>query len=111
VTFKYALLASVALLPAVLSLGEAADQTAPLRCRIQSITCEAIGKPPSSPLADEPEREQLALHNPAQPAGASPAIAVAYDVGIPGFDIPPPRPTWGHLMDRPSDDGWLAAVA
>jgi hypothetical protein len=89
-TFKQLLLAGVALLPAVLPpIGEALDQTALLQCRVQSRTCEAVAVPPFVHHPDVPEREQQALRNPAQLVEASSTTPVAYDVGVPGYDIAP----------------------
>jgi hypothetical protein len=87
VTFKYALFASVALLPVILSTVESTDPVALLTCHVRSAACEAVAPPPPIHHADGPERGRPALHNPGQPAWVTPTVEVAWDVGIPGYDI------------------------
>ena len=103
------LIALVAFWLVVHNANEAAGTTAPLTCHFRSITCEAMDVPPFVHHPDVPERDQLAVQNPEQPAGVLDTTRVAYDLGITAERLARPWP--GYLMDRPSDDGWLAAVA
>ena len=80
-TYSY-LIALVAFWLVVHNTNEAAGTTAPLTCHFRSITCEAMDVPPFVHHPDVPERDQLALQNPEQPAGVLDTTRVAYDLGI-----------------------------
>jgi hypothetical protein len=98
---KPILIALVAFWLVVHNAIEAADTTAPQPYR-------TVATQPFVHQPDLPEHEQLASQNPEQPAGVLDTTSVWVDAAFQVEWLARPWP--GHLMGRPSDDGWLEAV-